>query len=139
MAVAGVLAMATFTGVGAADVPTAGALSTVKTIPAEGPTAPGTPCSVGARACVDLAAHTAWLIGDGQVVRGPVALVDGAVEEPTPRGTFTVEWKAEHWTSREFGTPMPYSVFSLPAASPSTRAGRTRHRPAASSSCSRRP
>lgn len=31
--------------------------------------------------------------------------------DPTPLGTFRVEWKAEQWTSREFLTQMPYSVF----------------------------
>ena len=114
VALGGLLAMSVLVGVGAADVPRPGAVPTEVTVPASGPTAPGTPCSVDARACVDLASHTAWLIGDGRVVRGPVSLVDGAVEEPTPRGTFTVEWKAEHWTSREYGTPMPYSVFFAP-------------------------
>lgn len=31
--------------------------------------------------------------------------------DPTPTGTFRVEWKAESWTSREYLTQMPYSVF----------------------------
>lgn len=75
---------------------------------------PGTPCSTTAKACVDLAGHQAWLIQNGQVTRGPVPLMDGATEDPTPSGTFKVEWKAEHWTSREYGTPMPYSVFFAP-------------------------
>jgi lipoprotein-anchoring transpeptidase ErfK/SrfK len=75
---------------------------------------PGTPCSPTAEACVDLARHTAWLLRDGQVLRGPVPFQDGDEEDPTPRGTFTVEWKAENWTSREYGTPMPYSVFFAP-------------------------
>ena len=97
-----------------ADVPRPGAMPSVVTVPATGPTTPGTPCSTSARACVDLAAHTAWLIGDGQVVRGPVPFVDGAVDMPTPRGTYEVEWKAERWTSREYGTEMPYSVFFAP-------------------------
>jgi lipoprotein-anchoring transpeptidase ErfK/SrfK len=33
---------------------------------------------------------------------------------PTPKGTFKVEWKAEEWTSREYLTQMPYSVFFAP-------------------------
>jgi hypothetical protein len=83
------------------------------TLAAENPV-PGTPCSSTADACVDLAAHTAWLIQSGRVVHGPVPFMDGDVANPTPRGTFIVEWKAEHWTSREYGTPMPYSVFFAP-------------------------
>ena len=74
----------------------------------------GTPCSATARACVELATHSAWLMRDGQVVQGPVEFMDGDRETPTPRGTFRVEWKAEHWISREFGVPMPYSVFFAP-------------------------
>ena len=76
---------------------------------------PGTPCTVSAKACVDLAEHHAWLIRDGAVLRGPVDLSDGADgEDATPAGTFRVEWKAEQYTSREYGTPMPYSVFFAP-------------------------
>jgi hypothetical protein len=75
---------------------------------------PGTPCSTPAHACVDLATREAWLISDGEVVRGPVAITDGDAAAPTPRGTFTVEWKAEQWVSREFNVPMPYSVFFAP-------------------------
>ncbi|TQM09889.1 L,D-transpeptidase-like protein [Pseudonocardia kunmingensis] len=75
---------------------------------------PGTPCSTAAEACVDLGTHTAWLIRDGKVIRGPVPFADGDVEDPTPRGSFRVEWKAEQWTSREYLTPMPWSVFFAP-------------------------
>ena len=104
-------------GVGAADTPPAlrpttggdassllGAVGAVE----------GTPCTATARACVELATHTAWLLREGQVVRGPVAFMDGDAANPTPRGTFVVEWKAEQWTSREYGVPMPYSVFFAP-------------------------
>lgn len=74
----------------------------------------GTPCTATARACVDLATRTAWLLDGDKVVRGPVAMQHGGSEYPTPTGTFTVQWKAEQYTSREFGTPMPYSVFFAP-------------------------
>ncbi|MFB9743746.1 L,D-transpeptidase [Pseudonocardia sulfidoxydans] len=74
----------------------------------------GTPCTATARACVDLATRTAWLLDGDQVVRGPVAMQHGGSEYPTPTGTFAVQWKAEQYTSREFGTPMPYSVFFAP-------------------------
>lgn len=30
---------------------------------------------------------------------------------PTPRGLFTVQWKAQKYTSREFQVEMPWSVF----------------------------
>ncbi len=85
-------------------------------VPVDGPapapaTVPGTPCSVTARACVDLAARTAWLVADGVVRRGPVDVQIGGETDPTPLGTFAVEWKAEAWTSREHLTQMPYSVF----------------------------
>ena len=76
---------------------------------------PGTPCTVSAKTCVDLEAHQAWLIRDGGVLRGPVLISDGARgENATPRGMFRVEWKAEQYTSREYGTSMPYSVFFAP-------------------------
>lgn len=74
----------------------------------------GTPCTMSARACVHLASHSAWLIEDGQVVRGPVDMADGAAGSETPRGTFRVEWKHDDHVSGESGVPMPYSVFFAP-------------------------
>ncbi|MDT7706849.1 MAG: hypothetical protein QOG20_2456 [Pseudonocardiales bacterium] len=71
----------------------------------------GTPCTSSARACVDLDARLAWLIDKGSVVRGPVSIMPGDPQDPTPRGTFHVQWKAEQYTSREYLTQMPYSVF----------------------------
>lgn len=75
---------------------------------------PGTPCTVTARACADLGTHQAWLIEDGAVRRGPVPIMIGDEIDPTPTGTFAVEWKAEAWTSREYLVQMPYSVFFAP-------------------------
>jgi lipoprotein-anchoring transpeptidase ErfK/SrfK len=75
---------------------------------------PGTPCTPTARACVDSVGRYAWLIDDGRVVRGPVNAMVGDREDPTPRGTFRVEWKAEKYTSREYLVQMPYSVFFAP-------------------------
>ncbi|MDN5750723.1 MAG: L,D-transpeptidase [Pseudonocardia sp.] len=72
---------------------------------------PGTPCTVTAKACADLAGLQAWLIEDGAIRRGPVPIMIGDEIDPTPLGTFQVEWKAEAWTSREYLTQMPYSVF----------------------------
>ncbi|WP_219415225.1 L,D-transpeptidase [Pseudonocardia nigra] len=83
--------------------------------PADAPSTPGlvtgTPCTATARACVNLAARQAWLIDAGKVVRGPVPIQTGDQDTPTPRGTFQVQWKAEQYTSREYLTQMPYSVF----------------------------
>lgn len=72
---------------------------------------PATPCTPSARACVDAVARRAWLFDAGRVVRGPVEVMVGDREDPTPRGTFRVEWKAQQWTSREYLVEMPYSVF----------------------------
>ena len=73
-----------------------------------------TPCTVTARACVDLANRHAWLLDNGTVVRGPVSFADGDADTPTPRGTFKVEWKAEEYTSRTYLVQMPYAVFFAP-------------------------
>ena len=69
------------------------------------------PCLPTVRACVELAANTAWLLDNGKVVRGPVPITHGDTETPTPRGNFTVQWKAETYTSREYLVQMPWSVF----------------------------
>jgi lipoprotein-anchoring transpeptidase ErfK/SrfK len=60
---------------------------------------------------VALNERLAWLLDGGNVVRGPVPIQHGDAEDPTPRGTFWVQWKAEQYTSREYLTQMPYSVF----------------------------
>lgn len=79
--------------------------------PASGAPVAGTPCTASARACVSIAQRTTWLIEDGRVSYGPVTMRPGDAADPTPRGTFAVQWKAEQWTSRESYTQMPYSVF----------------------------
>ncbi|WP_181784106.1 L,D-transpeptidase, partial [Pseudonocardia pini] len=63
---------------------------------------------------VDVAGRKAWLMDGGTVVRGPVAVQTGDAEDPTPLGTFAVQWKAEQYTSREYLVQMPYSVFFAP-------------------------
>ena len=129
-AVAASLSLATVvlgivTGVATADVPA----RAVPYVPALGADrqglVAGTPCSLTARACVDLASHNAWLIRDGKVSRGPVRFVDGDVADPTPPGTFKVEWKAREYTSREYNTPMPYSVFFAPGGIAFHQGGQT--------------
>lgn len=78
---------------------------------ATGATVAGTPCTASAKACVDVTNGRAWLLDGGKVVRGPVGIMSGDDEDPTPVGTFAVQWKAERYTSREFMREMPYSVF----------------------------
>ena len=75
----------------------------------------GTPCTVTARACVDLAANKAWLIDDGEITTGPVGISHGGQGKETPTGTFDVQWKDKDHKSAEFNNaPMPYSVFFAP-------------------------
>lgn len=72
----------------------------------------GTPCTESARACVDLDGGQAWLIDDGEIVRGPVGISTGGEGRETPRGDFAVEWKNRDHRSAEFdGAPMPFAVF----------------------------
>ncbi|MDN5930158.1 MAG: L,D-transpeptidase [Pseudonocardia sp.] len=72
----------------------------------------GTPCTETARACVDVDGGQAWLIDDGEVVRGPVGISSGGEGQETPRGDFQVEWKDRDHRSAEFdGAPMPFAVF----------------------------
>jgi len=82
--------------------------------PVPAPLVPGTPCTATARACADLIGLQAWLFQDGRILRGPVPISIGDELDPTPPGRYAVEWKAKDWVSREYGTPMPYSVFFAP-------------------------
>lgn len=82
------------------------------------PATPGTPCSISARACVDLESQQAWLIRDGKVIRGPVRIASGGAGQETPIGhSFRVYRKDKDHVSGEFNgpdgrpAPMPYSVF----------------------------
>jgi hypothetical protein len=87
---------------------------------AAGGTLRGTPCSVSARACVDLDHQTAWLAKDGQVTLGPIRIASGGKGEETPKGTFRVLSKDKNHTTNEFPlpngqpAPMPNSVFFEP-------------------------
>ncbi|BBF99349.1 MULTISPECIES: L,D-transpeptidase [Pseudonocardia] len=82
------------------------------------PAAPGTPCSISTRACVDLETQRAWLIRDGQVTRGPVPIASGGAGQETPLGhSFRVYRKNKDHVSGEFTgpdgnpAPMPWAVF----------------------------
>jgi len=101
------------TALPARDVPAArpGSAPGAPAAPAGSRSVPGTPCTSTAKACVDVDSHLAWLVREGTVVRGPVAMMPGDPEDPTPTGTFHVQWKAVQHTSREYLVEMPYSVF----------------------------
>ena len=80
----------------------------------------GVPCvaaaaSAGTAACVDISAHKAWLLQDGNVIYGPVPMLPGRKSNPTPTGTFHVLSKEKMHLSTEFdNAPMPNSVFFYP-------------------------
>ncbi|MFI5614285.1 L,D-transpeptidase [Amycolatopsis sp. NPDC051903] len=78
------------------------------------PPPPSPPCAVTTGACASLSLRLAWLLKDGVVVRGPVAMEPGDASQPTPVGTFAVAWKDKVHTSSEYGDPMPNSVFFAP-------------------------
>jgi hypothetical protein len=78
----------------------------------------GTPCSVSAKACVDLDSQRAWLIQNGKVIRGPVKVASGGNGEETPVGhSLRVYRKEKDHVSQESRlpngqpAPMPWSVF----------------------------
>ena len=72
---------------------------------------PGTPCLDTARACADLSANQAWLIGNGAVEFGPVRIAHGGKGHRTPPGTFRVTFHSRHHVSSIYDAPMPYAVF----------------------------
>jgi hypothetical protein len=80
-------------------------------------------CPPGTTACVDLAAHTAWLEKDGKVIGGPVEMLPGAdtfkrppgpTSSATPTGTFHVLRKDKDGYSTEFNEPMHHAVYFAP-------------------------
>ncbi|HEX3780756.1 MAG TPA: L,D-transpeptidase [Pseudonocardiaceae bacterium] len=78
--------------------------------------ATGVPCAPasGVSACVDLSAHEAWILDNGQIEYGPVHAEGGRKGWTTPVGTFHVTAKSIHYVSHEFKVPMPYAVFFYP-------------------------
>ncbi|WIX76445.1 L,D-transpeptidase [Amycolatopsis carbonis] len=90
----------------------AGAAAVAATIGfADGANAATAPCSAQAKACVQLHTGTAWLMDNGNVVRGGVPITVGKPAYPTPAGTFHVQYKDIDHYSKQFNGPMPYSVF----------------------------
>jgi hypothetical protein len=74
---------------------------------------PTPPCTASAKACVDLNSQHAWLLVDGKPTRGPVEISSGAHGYETPAGTYKVTSKDKDHVSKEYGSPMPYSVFFI--------------------------
>lgn len=94
---------------------TKSAPATTKAAPPKPVMAAGVPCKISARACVSLSGKQAWLLDEGKIVYGPVKMLPGKKEEPTPVGTFHVQYKEKMHLSTEFdGAEMPNSVFFAP-------------------------
>jgi hypothetical protein len=80
------------------------------------PLVSGTPCAATAKACVDLSSRQAWLTdGAGHVTYGPVGALGGTRSNPTPTGTFSVDYKDRDHVSNLFDADMPNAVFFAPA------------------------
>ena len=82
------------------------------------PLVAGTPCTITAKACVDLDSQRAWLLKDGKIMRGPVKIASGGNGEETPVGhSLRVYRKEKDHVSQESRlpngdpAPMPWSVF----------------------------
>jgi lipoprotein-anchoring transpeptidase ErfK/SrfK len=71
----------------------------------------GVPCDIYAAACVSLSRQEAWLMRNGRVVYGPVAVATGRASLPTPEGNFRVFYKEVDGWSYTYSAPMPYSVY----------------------------
>jgi hypothetical protein len=117
----GVLALSSAIGVFCAlPASAAAAASTTDPPSLSGAKVSGTPCTVTARACVDLDKQTAWLITNGKVTLGPVRIASGGQGKETPMGDFHVLAKDKDHKSNEFPlpngqpAPMPNSVFFEP-------------------------
>lgn len=82
------------------------------------PLVPGTPCTVTARACVDLDSQRSWLFDAGRIVNGPVPVATGGPGKETPVGHSLRVYRKEqlHHSGEYTATngepaPMPWSVF----------------------------
>ena len=116
-----VLAAATLTISGLAGGYLAGSASAESPVAKEvreQPLVAGTPCTATAKACVDLEIQKAWLLKDGKIIRGPVAISSGGNGKETPIGhSLRVYLKDKDHKSQESKlpngqpAPMPWSVF----------------------------
>ena len=82
------------------------------------PLVAGTPCTVTARACVDLDTQRSWLFTDGKITHGPVPVAIGGPGKETPVGhSLRVYRKEQLHKSGEYTmtngepAPMPWAVF----------------------------
>ncbi len=82
------------------------------------PLVAGTPCTVTARACVDLDSQRSWLFTDGKITHGPVPVAIGGPGKETPIGhSLRVYRKEQLHKSGEYTmtngepAPMPWAVF----------------------------
>ncbi|MBC3190139.1 L,D-transpeptidase [Pseudonocardia sp. C8] len=82
------------------------------------PLVPGTPCTVTARACVDLDTKRSWLFHEGKIAHGPVPVATGGPGKETPIGHSLRVYRKEqlHHSGEYTATngepaPMPWSVF----------------------------
>ena len=115
-AVAGVLGLAAAAGVAFAG--TALADSPAADQARSQPLVPYTPCSVTAKACVDLDSQRSWLIKDGKIMTGPVPIASGGNGQETPIGHSLRVYRkdAEHKSEESRlpngqPAPMPWSTF----------------------------
>ncbi|MFC5092220.1 L,D-transpeptidase [Amycolatopsis plumensis] len=64
---------------------------------------------------MSLSGKQAWLLDEGKIVYGPVKMLPGKKDDPTPVGKWKVQYKEKLHHSTEFdGAPMPNSVFFAP-------------------------
>ncbi|TCK19826.1 L,D-transpeptidase [Pseudonocardia endophytica] len=114
--VAGVLGLVTVAGVAFAG--SAAADSPAADEARRQPLVAGTPCTVTAKACVDLDSQRSWLFEDGKIKQGPVAISSGGNGQETPIGhSLRVYRKDADHKSEESRlpdgrpAPMPWSTF----------------------------
>jgi hypothetical protein len=115
--VAGAAACLTSVSAGMTAVPAFAETVAAKTARAT-PLVEGTPCTVTAKACVDLESDRAWLVDGGKIFKGPVDISSGGKGEETPTGhSLRVYRKEPDHKSTESRAPngqpadMPWSVF----------------------------
>jgi L,D-transpeptidase catalytic domain len=74
------------------------------------PDDPPAGCFHGLVICISQDTDTLRLVDDGAVLIR-MAVRFGAQRTPTRVGTFRIEWKDKDHVSKEFGSPMPFSMF----------------------------
>ncbi|WP_031164090.1 L,D-transpeptidase family protein [Streptomyces durhamensis] len=72
--------------------------------------APDPRCLTGRVLCIDKTTRTLRWMVDGRTL-STIAVRFGAQYTPTREGVFHVYWKARHWVSTLYHSPMPYAMF----------------------------